>query len=63
MSLKPNMNHYQWNEYYLILSAAVLPAMASEFSAYLPDMLIRCINVLTVGVLTTLAFVREPTVK
>jgi hypothetical protein len=54
------MDSYQWNEYYLILAAAVLPAVASEFDAYLPHLLIKFVNVLTVGVITTLAFVREP---
>lgn len=60
MALKPNMNTYAWNEYYLILAAALLPAIGHELGAWLPELALRVINILTVGVLTTLAFVREP---
>lgn len=60
MRLKPNINNYQKNEYYLLLSFALLPSIATEFSDVLPMVVIRMINVVVIGIGITLAWMKEP---
>lgn len=60
MPLRPNMDTYAWNEYYLVLAAAMLPAIAIEFGERIPASIGGLVQVLNTGVVATLAFIRKP---
>ena len=59
MALLPDMDTYDWNEYYLVLAAAIFPALAVEFGDLVPDIIVKLLNIINVGVVATLAFVRR----
>jgi len=68
MALREGMNTYAWNEYYLILAAAILTVLQTELIAmatgdgdvtYL-GLITAGVKLLTVATVTTLAFIREP---
>jgi len=59
MALKPNMSTHDWNEYYLVLAAAILPAIAYEFGSDIPDIFAKIIMVINTGIVATLAFIRK----